>query len=176
MISLAVLFWMFVMLFALIGASRGWAKELLVTACVILAIFIIRSQESLLPLPVNYAIPRTSFWLQMSILGAITFLGYQVPKFSRRFNNRHVLRGTFENILSGLILGALNGYLLFGTAWYFVMDAGYPFDWIAAPDQSSEIGQNVMDLLEILPPQWLQTPAIYIASAVALVFILVVFI
>jgi len=175
-ISLSVLFWMFVILFALIGATRGWAKEILVTSGVILAIFLIKSQEILLPLTQNTITPRSSFWVQIAILGVITFLGYQVPKMSRRFNNRNFIRGIFENVILGFFLGALNGYLLFGTAWYFVMEAGYPFDWISAPDQGSDIGQNVMDLLEILPPQWLQTPAIYIAAAVALVFILVVFI
>ena len=41
MVSLTVLFWMYIILFAFIGTIRGWAKELLVTFGVILAIFII---------------------------------------------------------------------------------------------------------------------------------------
>ena len=38
MISLAVVFWMYVILFAIIGGMRGWAKEILVTFSVILAL------------------------------------------------------------------------------------------------------------------------------------------
>ncbi len=37
MVSLIVIFWMYVILFAIIGGMRGWAKELLVTFSVILA-------------------------------------------------------------------------------------------------------------------------------------------
>ena len=31
MVSLVVVFWMYVILFAIIGAMRGWARELLVS-------------------------------------------------------------------------------------------------------------------------------------------------
>ena len=37
MASLSVVFWMYVILFAVIGGIRGWAKELLVSFSVILA-------------------------------------------------------------------------------------------------------------------------------------------
>ena len=42
MVSLTVLFGLLVLLFAVIGAMRGWAKELLVTSAVVLALFIIQ--------------------------------------------------------------------------------------------------------------------------------------
>ena len=38
MVTLNFLFWMFVILFGVIGAMRGWAKELLVTFSAILAL------------------------------------------------------------------------------------------------------------------------------------------
>ena len=40
MISLTVLFGLFVILFGVIGAMRGWAKELLVTSAVVLGLFL----------------------------------------------------------------------------------------------------------------------------------------
>ncbi len=40
MISLSVLFWVFVILFAVIGLTRGWAKELMVSFSVILGLFV----------------------------------------------------------------------------------------------------------------------------------------
>jgi hypothetical protein len=48
MISLTVLFWVFIILFAIIGAMRGWSKELLVTFSVILALFLIEVLETYL--------------------------------------------------------------------------------------------------------------------------------
>jgi len=41
MISLAVVFFLFLFLFAFVGALRGWAKEMLVTFSVVLALFMI---------------------------------------------------------------------------------------------------------------------------------------
>ena len=38
MMSIVYVFWMYVILFAVIGAMRGWAKELLVSFSVILAL------------------------------------------------------------------------------------------------------------------------------------------
>ena len=41
MISLAVLFYIFIFIFALIGAIRGWAKEVIATFSVFLGLFVI---------------------------------------------------------------------------------------------------------------------------------------
>ena len=49
MIGLNAIFWMFVILFGIIGAMRGWAKELLVTFSVILAMFILTVLENFVP-------------------------------------------------------------------------------------------------------------------------------
>ena len=49
MISLDVIFWMYVFLFALIGAMRGWARELLVSFSVILSLFVLSVLERFVP-------------------------------------------------------------------------------------------------------------------------------
>ena len=49
MISLSVLFWIYVIMFALIGAMRGWAKEVLVTSGVIVALFLVTILETFVP-------------------------------------------------------------------------------------------------------------------------------
>ena len=46
MISILSAFWMFVILFGLIGAMRGWAKELLVIFSIVLALFLIYVLET----------------------------------------------------------------------------------------------------------------------------------
>ncbi len=40
MIPLNTVFWAFVALFGLVGALRGWAKEIMVVASVLLALFV----------------------------------------------------------------------------------------------------------------------------------------
>ena len=49
MISLVFTFWMFVVLFGIIGLMRGWAKELLVVFSVILALAFNRLLERYVP-------------------------------------------------------------------------------------------------------------------------------
>ena len=70
MVSLTVVFWMYVILFAIIGAMRGWAKELLVSFAVILSL-------TFSTLMMNYVVflrdtlPDNSpllFWLRSIIL------------------------------------------------------------------------------------------------------------
>ena len=64
MISLMVVFYMFLVLFAIIGGLRGWAKEMLVIFSVILALFIIFLLEKfapfIMPFQEIYAAPQGS--------------------------------------------------------------------------------------------------------------------
>ncbi len=65
MISLSVLFWILVIIFAAIGAIRGWIKEILVTASVILALFTIFLLEKYMPIfseAVNMENPFDADW------------------------------------------------------------------------------------------------------------------
>jgi hypothetical protein len=176
MISLSVLFWMFVILFALIGAMRGWAKEILVTSGVVVAIFVITILETFIPFIRDSLTPESRFWVRIAVLVVMAFFGYQGPNIPRLVESGKFVRDRFQDVLLGIFLGAVNGYMVFGTAWFYLSEAGYLFDWISPPDAITEAGQNALELLEILPPQWLVSPLIYIAVAVSFVFILVVFI
>lgn len=178
MISLDVIFWMYVFLFALIGAMRGWARELLVSFSVILALFLLSVLERFVPfirdtLMVNN--PNSFFWLRSILLLSLVFFGYQTPKFPKLANSGRFIRDHFQDILLGLFLGAVNGYLIFGSLWFFLDDAGYPFSFILAPDLNSEVGIIAQELLSFMPPELLGSPTIYFAVAIAFVFVLVVF-
>ncbi len=178
MISLDVIFWMYVILFALIGAMRGWARELLVSFSVILALFVLSVLERFVPFIRDTLIvnnPDSFFWLRSILLMSLVFFGYQTPKFPKLANSGKFIREKFQDILLGLFLGAVNGYLVFGSLWFFLDDAGYPFDFILQPDINSEIGIAAQRLLEFMPPELLGAPAIYFAVAIAFVFVLVVF-
>ena len=116
------------------------------------------------------------FWMRAGVLAALVFFGYQTPNIPRLSGSNRFARERLQDTLLGLFLGALNGYLIFGTLWYFLVEANYPFTYITAPDPSTAMGEAAVKLLPLLPPMWLGTPTIYFAIAIAFVFVLVVFI
>lgn len=176
MTSLDFLFWLFIFLFAIIGAMRGWAKELLVAAAVILSIFVTRVLETFTPIFQDVLNGTARFWFRAGILLALVFFGYQTPKLPPLAASGRFVRERIQDMLLGFFLGALNGYLVVGTLWYFLDQAKYPFPAISAPDPATAAGQAALKLIPYLPPAILGTPAIYFAVALAFVFVLVVFI
>jgi uncharacterized membrane protein required for colicin V production len=177
MVSLGFFFFFLVALFAVIGAMRGWAKELLVTFSVILSVFITTTIERHVPVvAAAFAQPGSvaQFWLRSLILLVLVFFGYQTPNIHRIAGARFV-RERFEDMLLGLFLGALNGYLIVGSIWLYLHQAEYPYPWISPPDANTELGAAALRLLEWLPPRWMAPPVIYFAVAIAFIFVLVVF-
>lgn len=179
MIALNVLFWILVILFALIGLNRGWAKEMLVTFALILALFIINVMESFIPFVKNLAAidqAGTIYWIRSGLIIGLAFFGYQGPNIPRLAESNRFVREKFQDSLLGLFLGAVNGFLLVGALWYFIDQAGYPFsDLISAPP-AGDLGEASRHLVSILPPVWLHSPTIYFAVAVCFAFVLVVLI
>ena len=181
MVSLAIVFYIFVFMFAIIGAVRGWAKELLVTSSVILAMFIIFVLETYVPFVQNFfesaKVPdsefmsSTQFWVRVTILGVMAFFGYQTPNISRIAGTKFA-REKLQDTLLGLFLGAINGYLIVGTIWAFLHDSNYPFEWVQSP-----LPPDAANLVKYLPPQYLmKSPTIFFAVGLVFIFILVVFI
>ncbi len=173
MISLTVLFWIFVVLFIFIGAIRGWAKEVLVTFSGILAIFVI---SILLPLIANNLETTQLFWARVAIITGCAFFGYQTPNFRRISESGKMIRNAGRDVILGAIFGGFNGYMLMGSIWYFMAQAGYPFPEISAPDLSTELGQQAVKILAMSLPAILTVPRIYYAIAIALAFLIVVLI
>ena len=108
------------------------------------------------------------------ILIIMVIVGYQTPRMGKLAEIGHWLRNMLSDSLLGIIFGAINGYLLFGTVLYYMAAAHYPFPFVIAPDPSTAIGQKALEWISMLPPAWLmQTPLIYIAVAVCFIFVLV---
>ncbi len=175
MVSLTFFFWMLVFLFALIGMMRGWAKELMVVFSLILTLaFNVLLRRYL---PVMNSFPdddQSLFWVRSIILVVLVAFGYQsvgLPRFAGK-----VAREKLQDSILGFIFGLLNGYLVVGTLWFYLDQARYPFDYITAPDTSTEMGIAAMNLLQVMPPRLLGEPAIYFAVMLAFIFVIVVFI
>jgi uncharacterized membrane protein required for colicin V production len=179
MISLNVLLYIFMAVFGLIGTTRGWAKELLVTFGVILSLFITSVLERFIPFIQNLATssPETLFWIRMFLLIVMVFFGYQTPNISKFSEGGRFVREKLQDSLLGAFLGAINGFLIFGSMWWFMHQANYPFTMIVAPMAGTPEGDAALQLVNLLPPQWIMTqPTIYFAVAIAFAFVLVVFI
>lgn len=176
--SLTVVFYIFVILFAVIGAMRGWAKEILVTFSVVLALFILAVLETYVGVVKN-SIVKTGgenlFWLRAIMVTLLVFFGYQTPNI-RGISGARFARERLQDTLLGFILGAFNGYLVVGTLWWFLNKEGYTFKIIQAPKPGDPYYEAAARLINLLPPEWLTIPWIYFAVGLAFLFVIVVFI
>ena len=188
MIPLNTVFWGLVLLFGMIGALRGWAKEILVTSSALLAMFIqqvfgqyvlkpgnpylpmlLPASEELFP-PGEYT--STHFYVCTGLLLLLSFFGYASPTLVGPVGSK-VARERLQDALLGFFLGLLNGYLIVGTLWFYAHKSGYAVGGIVAPVPESPAWAIAQSYLV---PVWLTVPELYVMIAVAFVFIIIVFI
>jgi len=177
MMSIIYVFWMYVVLFAIIGWMRGWAKELLVSFSVILSLALNHVIRRYIPLASDLPEADASlFWVRTIILLVLVYFGYQtvisIPHLASR-----AVRERLQDTLFGAFLGALNGYLVAGSILYYinVTDYGVVQNIISKPTDP-ELIQAVNQMMLYMPPQLLGEPGIYFAIILAFIFILVVYI
>ncbi len=179
MVSLAVLFYIFIVIFALIGAIRGWAKEVTATFSVFLSLFILAVLQSFVPAVdtyLNNSPVSSQVTFKLFTLGVVVFAGYQTPNLPMFMQNQHFKRNQMQDVILGFLIGGFNGYMIYGSLWYFIHEGGYPFSFVLAPIAGTPAGQAALQLIPLLPPVWLVAPGIYFAIAIAFLFVLMVFI
>jgi hypothetical protein len=176
MMSIVYIFWMYVILFAIVGGMRGWAKELLVAFSVILALALNHVIRRYIPLAANLAeTDETLFWVRTFVLLVLVFFGYQTVISIDRLAAR-ATRERLQDTLFGVILGGFNGYLIAGTILYYMHVADYPFENVITRPQDPALLQTVNQMMLYMPPQLLGEPGIYFAVILAFIFVLVVYI
>jgi hypothetical protein len=176
MITINFFFWTFVVMFGAIGAIRGWAKELLVSFSIILALFVM--QVALTHIGIVKRVwdtwgGQTQFYFASIVVIMFALFGYHTP--NNRHAKRKVPREWLQDMMLGGVLGAGNGYLLVGTVWYFLHEANYPFpDYIITPPiAGTPAGDFALKIIEFLPPVWLLGPVLYIVAAVSFTFVVI---
>ncbi len=126
MINSNLVFIMFVVIFGLIGAMRGWVREVIVTAALILALFVLNQLGDKWNTLVAGLTPQHSGeqWLLRTLpLFLITFFGYLGPAVVRsRFEQN--MRGKLEQGILAFIIGCINGYIIFSTVAFIAWRAG----------------------------------------------------
>ena len=175
MMSIVYVFWMYVILFAVIGAMRGWVKELLVVFSVILALTTNHVMKKYIPLVSALPDESTSlFWIRTLVLITLVYFGYQTVISVQRLAAR-ATRERLQDTLFGIFVGAINGFLIAGTMLFYLNQAHYPYPKvISAP--SGEILDSVNVMMQWMPPHLLGEPGIYFAVLVCFIFVIVVFI
>ncbi len=175
MMSILYVFWSYVIVFAVIGLMRGWAKELLVAFSVILALalnFLVKAY-----IPVVKDLPDESielFWIRSITLVALVYFGYQTVAVVPHLASK-ATRERLQDALFGFFLGALNGYLIAGTILFYLDQAHYPYpNIVSAPTGPLLNTINVM--MAYMPPHLLGVPAIYFALVLSFIFVIVVYI
>lgn len=179
MISLSFVFYLFVIVTAVIGLMRGWAKELLVVFSAILALFIISIFQNYILIYQNLtADPVTKFWTRSLIMLALAFFGYQTPNI--KIFEAAARREKVRDGILGAGVGALNGYLVAGSIWYFLYEARYEnFPNILQPlVQDSPLAIRTAELMTKMPPGFfLENPQnVGIAIAIAFTFVVIVYV
>jgi hypothetical protein len=173
--SVIAIFWMYVLFFAIIGAMRGWAKELLVAFSVVTSLAVNLLLEKYIPLVRDLDKASSSvFWIRTIILIALVYFGYQTVSISR-FASK-AARERLQDALFGAVLGGLNGYLVAGTILFYNHVANYPYRDIISPATDPVIIQAIDTMMRYMPPRFLGEPGIYFAVIIILIFIIVVYI
>ena len=144
MIDIQELFVILIIVMGIIGMVRGFLKELGVTLVLIATLFAL---DRLIPIVNNFIngggfgflnlgpVPQTQttdellFVIFSAILVAATFIAYQGETLAFGGSNPKGIVGG----LLGFLIGAVNGYLLFGTFWWVANFYQYPFGLVAQP-------------------------------------------
>jgi hypothetical protein len=195
MLSLTTTFWLFIILFAMVGMMRGWTKEIVVSSAIVLALFTINQFMSTVfgfigwdnnatPLP---EVRRWQFYVMSGILLALTFFGYQGPAIARsRVADRLTRRDNLQDRVLGFLVGVVNGWMVMGSIWAFLEnklvsasnwvrytpDIPYPFD----PARIVRPAPELAPIIDNLPIPFLtQSPYILpLMLVIVFLFILVV--
>lgn len=173
MVPLNTVFWVMVLMFAMIGALRGWVRELLVTLAIISAYFLRWLFLNIVPFVREYLQARSpieKFYIFSILFALMAIFGYAGPAMSPYLAGK-ARREKIQDLLLGFIIGAVNGYLLVGTIWGFLAQANYGIWGIQAPLPDSPAAHLVASLL---PHTWMTDTLVLILTGVTLVVVLVV--
>jgi hypothetical protein len=195
MISLVTTFWILVFLFGFVGMMRGWTREAIATASIILALFTINQFAStmfgFLGFDNNITPPpevrRQEFYILSAIILMFAFFGYQGPTLAvSRVGDRLRVRENLQDKIFGFMIGGLNGYLVVGSLWSFLEykvvaasnwlrytpDVPYPFN----PTTIIRPAPELAPIIENLPiPLLTQSPYILpVLMVLIFLFVLIV--
>jgi len=149
MISLFAMLWVSAIFFGIIGVMRGWSKEIIATAGIVLATFVLFQSDSLLRGLFLSRISRDqAFLVQMGIFAAIIYLAYRSRTVAEDRTQARPSR--LQNAVLGAVFGAVNGYLMWGAIWYFLDVNEYPLAPLVIAPQPGSVTDQLLNAIPLL--------------------------
>lgn len=181
MLPLEVVFFLVLIIWALIGSVRGFSREIGATIAIVLAMAAMRFFGPLLITFVNKLLGALlgvttliavggkdaggdsfcvsaspeQFWFYLIMFTAIVYMGYQGQTLSLNTNV-----GGAPSAILGVLAGLLNGYLIAGNLWWMLANcAGYDVPTLSIRGVGS-LSQTASTITHILPFNVLNEPII----------------
>lgn len=161
---------------ALIGLARGYVKELGNTLIIMSAIFLLtflqdqitgvltRVTQGVAGQPTNNDVVMSTFFTLVFIL--IVFASYSGRTLEFNGTPAPAPGGT----LLSLAIGAVNGYLIAGTLWYYQHVFNYPVQALTT-DFSPTLTARANAMVPYLPPALFSEPVYWIIPVVLLLIL-----
>lgn len=147
MISLASLMWANAIFFAFLGAFRGWSRELIGTAGIILGVFAIFQFDALLRGTIYLLMsPDQIFGVQILIFFGIVSVAYRIQSTVDSEDGR----SRIQSSILGAFVGFANGYFIAGSTWYFLDINRYPFPQLITAPAEGSVTYNALESLPIV--------------------------
>jgi uncharacterized membrane protein len=152
MIQLSSFLYMMIGFFAIIGFMRGWSKELIATAGIVLALFTLKQFEGIIIDPLTENQQQSKFYLEATVLVVMGFFAYQTPPEAIARREIDTRRESLQESILGALVGAWNGYLFVGALWWYMDNLEYPLSPYIAPVAPNSASANLVDML---PLSWM---------------------
>ncbi len=147
--------WVTAIFFGVIGVIRGLRKEIVSFGGIVLATFALFQFDVLLRGVFLASIPRDqAFFVQAGLFGVVVYFAYQTRTFGGGYEGAPPGQGPranrFQDAILGGLLGALNGYLIWGALWYFLDINDYPFAPLITAPAANSISAQALNAIPLV--------------------------
>ena len=184
MIALVTTLWIMIAVFAIVDMQRGWTRAVIATAGLILSLFTINQFAPFLFGALGYfdegfdeTIWRREIFILAAIHLTIAFFSYAGPAFAGKLSTRLKIRDNIQDKLLGLLVGAVNGYLIVGTLLSFLEYRLTNEGWVATTPTPYPFPADVLVRIESIDAisQWLPIPLLTTNPYVLPIMLVLVF-
>ncbi len=179
MMELSYFLQMCIFFFAVMGYLRGFYREFVGLAGILLGLFVLTEFDSALDLLIGGAGARQRFLADAAILIALAFFAYEqaptrfAPRAYRRARGVNLPgANSWQERTLGAVIGGFNGYLVVGSLWYFMDQLEYPLEPLF---MQPFVGTESANFVSLLPLVWLQQGNLLLWLVVGLFLLVIVF-
>ena len=148
MVQLSSLMWILAVFFSITGFLRGWNREIVGLAGILVSMFALFQfdvpiRSIVLTRWLGFSFAQV-FVIQVAIFLSIVFFAYTNESFvpEQRDGDRSI-----QTSLLGTLIGFVNGYLIGGTLWYFLDINEYPLaPYVMSPVANSPAAESLSSI------------------------------